>query len=87
MALVELDRRFLDVNASLCAMSGFSRDELLATSLAELTNAGNRGELAAQVRALLNDPAARAVAECGLHAQQRRRGERLDARDSPASFR
>ncbi|HWI41923.1 MAG TPA: diguanylate cyclase, partial [Verrucomicrobiae bacterium] len=38
MAIVSLDGRFADVNASLCEMTGYEKDELLALTFQELTH-------------------------------------------------
>jgi PAS domain S-box-containing protein len=42
MALVGLDERIREANASLCAMLGYSRDELLAKTVPEITHPDDR---------------------------------------------
>ena len=42
MCFVALDGRFLEVNARLCAILGYSSDELLATTCIELTHPDDR---------------------------------------------
>lgn len=52
VALVGTDSRVIDVNRAFCAITGYRRDELVGTSLADITHPEDRGldgELARQV--------------------------------------
>jgi PAS domain S-box-containing protein len=46
MALVDLDGRFIKVNAAFCRLTGYSEDELLARSYADLTHPEDLAECA-----------------------------------------
>ncbi|CAN5690464.1 hypothetical protein BH23CHL2_BH23CHL2_12690 [soil metagenome] len=50
MARVDLDGRWLDVNAALCSMLGYSRDELVGLRFQELTHPGDLESDLAYVR-------------------------------------
>ena len=54
MALVSADARFLEVNPALCAIVGYTRDELLATTFKALTHPDDRAADVRSVAQLLN---------------------------------
>ncbi|HEX6710471.1 MAG TPA: PAS domain S-box protein [Rubrobacter sp.] len=53
MSLVSLDNRYLQVNQALCEMLGYSEEELLSRTTAEITHPGDRSITTTRTRALL----------------------------------
>jgi PAS domain S-box-containing protein len=68
MALVAPDGRMLQVNYALCAMLGYTEDELLAMSIGEITDARDRSDTFAHVaRALAGEMDAYGVEKRYIH--------------------
>lgn len=58
MAMLDLDRRFVRVNEALCAITGYSREQLGATSLAAITHPDDVGEEEREIARMLAGDAA-----------------------------